>query len=83
MIPLTHMLRAEQRGDKTVGDSTVAATSLESLDADESAREAIHRLGRGGDEGLPVVRSGQVVGLLRHSDVVKWIGLRGRAGLSQ
>ena len=62
MIPVIRMLLAEQRSDKTVGDITVAANSLESLDVDESAREAIHRLGRGGDEGPPVVRSGQVVG---------------------
>ena len=68
-------LPAEQRAGRTVGDISVAAASMESLDAGESAREAIQRLGRGGDEALPVVRSGRVVGLLRHSDVVKWMRL--------
>ena len=68
-------LPAEQRAGRTVGDISVAAANMESLDAGESAREAIQRLGRGDDEALPVVRSGRVVGLLRHSDVVKWMRL--------
>ncbi len=73
-------LPAEQRSGRTVGDITVAAATMEALDAGESAREAIQKLGRGADEGLPVVRSGRVVGLLRHSDVVKWMRLHAAAG---
>ncbi|MFN2329653.1 MAG: CBS domain-containing protein, partial [Chromatocurvus sp.] len=73
-------LPAEQRGGRTVGDITLAAASMESLNAGESAREAIQRLGRDGDEGLLVVSSGRVVGLLRHSDVVKWMRLHAARG---
>ena len=66
---------AEQRDSRTVRDVTVPASRMESLQADGSAREALRRLGRGGDEALPVVSSGQVVGLLKHSDVLKWMSL--------
>lgn len=70
-------LPAEQRSGRTVRDVTVPAATMDSLDPDEPAREAMQRLGRGGDEALPVVRSGRVVGLLKHSDVVKWMSLTG------
>jgi len=73
-------LPAEQRSGRTVGDIMLAAASMEALDAGESAREAIQKLGRGADEGLPVVRSGRVVGLLRHSDVLKWMRLHAAPG---
>lgn len=71
-------LPAEQRGARTVRDVTVPVATMDSLDADESAREAMQRLSRGGDEALPVVRSGRVVGLLKHSDVLKWMSLAGQ-----
>ncbi len=68
-------LPPEQRNDRVVRDVTVPVATMDSLDAEESARKAMQRLGQGGDEALPVVRSGQVVGLLKHSDVVKWMSL--------
>lgn len=71
---------AGQRAGKTVRDITVPARTMASLDADESARQALRGLGQGSDEALPVMRSGQVVGLLRHSDVVKWMSLAGQGG---
>ena len=73
-------LPAEQRSDKVVRDVTVPATTMDSLDAEESAREALQRLGQGGGEALPVVSSGRVVGLLKHSDVLKWMSLMGQGG---
>lgn len=70
-------LQAEQRGGKTVRDVMVPANAMDSLDPDTSAREAIQRLSRAGDEPLPVVSAGKVVGLLQHSDVFKWMALAG------
>lgn len=73
-------LPPEQRGGKTVLDVTVPATSMDSLDPDEPAREALRHLGRVGDEALPVVRSDQVVGLLKQADVLKWLSVGGHGG---
>ncbi len=64
-----------QRAGKTVLEITVPAGSMDSLDPDDAAHGALRHLSRVGDEALPVVHSGQVVGLLKQADVVKWLSV--------
>lgn len=68
-------LSPEQRSGKTVSNVTVPVASMNPLNPDQSASEALRQLGRAGDEALPVVSSGRFVGLLRYSDVLKWMSL--------
>ncbi|MDO8909254.1 MAG: site-2 protease family protein [Pseudohongiella sp.] len=74
-------LSPEQRSGKTVRNITVPVTPMNSLGPDQSAREALRQLSRGGDDALPVITSGEVVGLLKYSDVVKWMSLSGHTRL--
>ncbi|MDP2227597.1 MAG: CBS domain-containing protein, partial [Moraxellaceae bacterium] len=69
------------RSGKTVRNITVPVTPMNSLSPDQSAREALRQLSRGGDDALPVITSGEVVGLLKYSDVVKWMSLSGHSRL--
>lgn len=68
-------LTSEQRMGKTVRDVALPVASVVSLTPEESARDALRQLARAGDEALPVISMGQVVGLLKHSDVIKWMNL--------
>lgn len=46
------------------------------LDADMTASEAFPRLARIGDGAVPVIQGGEVVGLLRSSDILKWLSIK-------
>ncbi|MGI6208465.1 MAG: site-2 protease family protein [Anaerolineae bacterium] len=51
------------------------AAKLITIGPDEEASEALNRLAQGDIRQLPVVRDGQLVGLLRRRDLIRWLQL--------
>jgi len=68
-------LSGEKREGKSVGDVMESRDSMPWLEEDTDAREAFQLLAGAGDEPLPVIRDGQVVGLIQHGDIIKWMTL--------
>lgn len=70
--------RARADWDKvTVGDIMTATSSLRTISPDEDAMEALTTIGQLDLSQLPVVQSGEVLGLLRREDILKWLTLHG------
>jgi CBS domain-containing protein len=56
------------------------ASQLELVSPREDATQALKKLGRRDVRQMPVVQDGQVVGMLRRRDVLRWLQLQsGRA----
>lgn len=77
-IVCLHDLPKRPRQDwstSTVGEIMTPTDSLITLAPDQDANDALALLGKHGVNQLPVVRNGQVLGLLRREDILKWLSL--------
>jgi Zn-dependent protease/predicted transcriptional regulator len=63
-------------GETTVRQIMTPATDLVTVSPDEDAAEALNKLMGRDVRQLPVVRDGELVGLLRRRDIIKWLQLR-------
>ena len=68
--------------ERTVADIMTPAERLTRLAPSDDASEALSVLGRGGINQLPVVENGEVRGLVRREDILKWLSLHGDDDLS-
>lgn len=68
-------LAEHERREKTVRDITRPLASMATLTPQTPGPDAMKALMKAGDEPLPVVDGGKVVGLIQHSDVMKWLSL--------
>lgn len=68
-------LEENERQEKTVWNISRPLASVQSLAPDTAGRDALQELLKAGDEPLPVIQDGRVVGLIQHSDVTKWVSL--------
>jgi len=73
-------LQENERRSKTVSDITRPLSSLETLSPATSGKDALMALVKAGDEPLAVIEDGKVVGLIQHSDVMKWLSLHNGPG---
>lgn len=69
-------LPAENRARLTLGEVISSIESIDYLEPESRAKVAINALVKAGDEPMLVVRDGKVLGLVQHSDIVKWMSLR-------
>ncbi|MDT8409554.1 MAG: site-2 protease family protein [Wenzhouxiangellaceae bacterium] len=72
-------LSGEERQDKSVKDVMRPLDSIDYLEPDSRAHDALRRLAGAGDEPMPVIRDGKVCGLIQHRDLVKWMSLHNRS----
>jgi len=63
------------RADLTLGDAMSPIESLVFLEPKTKAKEAINTLIEAGDEVMLVVEDGEILGLVQHADIVKWMAL--------
>lgn len=68
----------EERARKRVGEIMTPAESLVTVPPDEDAAEALNKLSQRDVNQLPVMREGQLVGLMRRRDIVKWLQIQSR-----
>jgi Zn-dependent protease/CBS domain-containing protein len=73
-------LPASARGGTRVGEIAVPLKDSGALDAGMSATAAMTALAARQDHPVPVVRGEEVVGLLRGTDILKWLTLQGGGG---
>lgn len=66
---------APERAHKTLEEVMRPLDPARDLSPDIPARDALQRLMKAGDEALPVVEDGRVVGLIQHADILKWLSL--------
>lgn len=59
-----------------VGDVMTPAAVLEVVGPDDEVTEAMRALGRRDVDQLPVVRDGQLLGVLRRRDILRWLELQ-------
>jgi Zn-dependent protease len=74
MADVAGMAMAE-RAHRRVGEVMVELSKAPTLDAHALATKALNALLAAGDSPVAVVREGQVVGLVRGSDVLRWVTL--------
>lgn len=67
--------KRDQWHDVTVGDAMTAATELATIGPDASALEALEIITRRDLAQLPIVQRGDLLGLLRREDILKWLSL--------
>lgn len=72
-------LSEQQREGKFVADAMEPWDSMAWLEEQTDAGEAFEQLVQLGDEPLPVLRDGRLVGLLQQADILKWISLHPRS----
>ncbi|MFP3896174.1 MAG: site-2 protease family protein [Anaerolineales bacterium] len=73
-------VRAEPRSrwaDLTVRDIMTKVENVIMVTPNEDAAEALHKLARSEVRQLPVVEGGELVGLLRRRDIVRWLEVTG------
>lgn len=63
-------------GAVRVGDVMTPASVLEVVTPEEDVAEAMRALGRRDVEQLPVVQGGQLLGVLRRRDILRWLELQ-------
>jgi len=68
------------RGEKTVGDIALSLEDSDALDAGLPASDAMTVLANRQDRPVPITRGDEVVGLLRGTDILKWLTLQGDGG---
>ncbi len=67
----------------TVGDVMTPTAKLTTVAPEQNAFEALALIGRRDLNQLPVVQDGQLLGLLRDADILKWLSLHGWPALAQ
>jgi Zn-dependent protease len=67
----------------SVGDVMTPADRLVVVSPEEQASQALEKLAGADVRQLPVVRDGELVGLLRRSDVIKWLQLHAESTRSR
>jgi Zn-dependent protease len=65
----------DQRATRLVQEVMVPVDRLPALDADDLATNALNTLLGAGDQPVPVVSGQRIVGLVRGSDILKWVML--------
>ncbi len=65
----------ERWGSTTVGDIMTPLSELVTTTPQEDATDALNKLSERDVRQLPVMQNGQLVGLLRRRDIVKWLRL--------
>jgi len=70
-------LPPDARGERTVAEIMTPASSLAVIGPGTDMAEALDLIAAQAVDPLPVVADGQVRGLLRREDIVKWLALRG------
>ncbi len=73
-------LPVEARAETMVADIAVSLADSGALDAGLPATDAMTALAARQDRPVPVVQGGEVVGLLRGADVLKWLTLQSDGG---
>jgi Zn-dependent protease len=63
----------------TVGQIMTPTEELVLVTADEEAEEALHKLQQRDVRQLPVLRAGELAGVLRRRDIVRWMQLQSEA----
>jgi CBS domain-containing protein len=66
----------------TVSQIMLPINQLAVATPQEDAAEALNALGSRNVPQMPVVQDGQLVGMLRHEDIVRWLQLRSELGTS-
>jgi Zn-dependent protease len=61
----------------SVGDIMTPANQLATISIDADAAQALQRLSREGVNQLPVIDDGELEGLVRREDILKWLSLYG------
>jgi len=69
----------DQWGSLSVRDIMTPAEQLVTMDADEDAAEAMDRLSGRDVRQLPVMREGQLAGMVRRRDLIRWLQLQSEA----
>lgn len=77
MVALDDMRKVPrvQWASMTVRDVMTPVDQLEMVTPDEDGAEALRQLSQSGVRQLPVQQGGQLVGLLRRQDILKWLQL--------
>lgn len=70
-------LSPAERATQSVRDVMTPARELATIAPDEATAEALQALSRRAVNQLPVVKDGQVRGLIRREDILKWLSLHG------
>ena len=73
-------LPSADRASTTVAEIALSLEGSGALDAGLPATDAMTALAARQDRPVPVVRGGEVVGLLRGADILKWLTLQGDGG---
>ncbi len=68
-------LAENERQVKSVRNIAHPLSSVQSLTPDTPGSEALQKLVQAGDDPLPVISEGRVIGLIQHSDITKWLSL--------
>ncbi|MDH3642332.1 MAG: site-2 protease family protein [Gammaproteobacteria bacterium] len=68
-----------ERGDRTVHEVMLPIDQLRVLDGNALASDALTALAQAGDRPVPVVSDQRIVGLIRGSDILKWVMLHQEA----
>jgi CBS domain-containing protein len=63
----------QEREPQTVAEATQPID--ETIGPDEQGRDALRLLGRVRQDPIPVLDGGQIVGLLFHADLMRWLVL--------
>jgi len=62
----------DERRSRRVGDLVTSLDERACVDAEEMASTALRQLGNLGDQPVPVVSGGRIVGLVRAGDILRW-----------
>jgi len=68
-------LPAGNRTHLTLGEAMSSIEDIDCLEPQTKAKDAINILVKAGDEPILVVQNEKVLGLVQHSDIVKWLSL--------
>jgi CBS domain-containing protein len=68
---------------KAVQDVMTPAERLSALPPDAGADEALQSLAKRDVDQLPVLQGGHLVGIVRRSDLMKWLALQGGGGMGR
>lgn len=77
VVSLSDMIELSEaeRQNKLVGDVIRPLSSQNYLEPDTSADEAFQHLAGAGDEPVPVITRGKIVGLIQRGDILRWMSL--------
>jgi Zn-dependent protease/predicted transcriptional regulator len=83
-VSLNEVMRLPVESRQGIGLRQILKSLADSgaLDADMAAADAFTRLARMGDGAAPVIQGGEIVGLLRSSDILKWLAIKQPGSMS-